>query len=142
MGINIILENKMGDNLEVISLKTTDQRRFPNRLAVDMQENIHIHFRDIRLEFSVPEWINFINNIKKFDEFVSIKLANGYKENDNHFEIFESTTNSHYSDYGNGVIKIEKQRDGSYHLHYHNLRLELNPLILKVLQELLGKLAI
>ena len=92
----------------------------------DLCENIHLHFRNIRLDFSVKEWAVFcaaINNIQKGIEF-SIEDKK-YREGDPNFllQVQYNVPLESDSDYYPNRSLIEVQRDNTVHFHYRDLRL-------------------
>ena len=94
----------------------------------DLCENIHLHFRNIRLDFSVKEWAAFcaaINNIQKGIEF-SIEDKK-YREGDPNFllQVQYNIPLESDSDYYPNRSLIEVQRDNTVHFHYRDLRLHL-----------------
>lgn len=92
----------------------------------DLCENIHLHYRNLRLDFSVKEWAAFcsaINNIQKGIEF-SIEDKK-YREGDPNFLLqvqYNVPLNSDSKYYPNRSV-IEIQRDNTVHFHYRDIRL-------------------
>jgi len=70
-----------------------------SRIFLDMEENIHIHYRDLRIELSLPEFEEFVSsfnvqskelmriikkaNIKMGYLLMPIKMTSGYGQNQN-----------------------------------------------------------
>ena len=130
----------MGD-CELSFVRTVKKDRLLcNRLCLDLAENIHLHYRDIRLEFSISEWKKFVEFMKEADLFVSLHSL--YKEGDKHFHSqYEMPGGLKLkSDYNPDKIFLERQRNGVYHLHYFDLRLEFDELIFTQLRELFKQL--
>jgi hypothetical protein len=95
------------------SLIPREPRYFADRLVVEECENMHIHYRNLRLEFSDSEFIQFAGCIRKaFAEFVKkhsvsvpIDLISPY--NSTHPEGFENTDKHHRE--GIDLIKRDMQ---------------------------------
>jgi hypothetical protein len=113
----------MGNTIMHEEIITNENRLMCNRLAVDICENIHLHYRDIRVEYSLNEWEEFAAFILKASEFIK----SNYSKAGNNFKQI-STEISDKSDYWNGRINVEKQGapfDDIIHIHYNDMRLEL-----------------
>ena len=56
---------------------TLDQRLMSQGLWVDICENIHLHFRDLRIEFAEAEFLQFLSHIEKIKElFITWRKEN------------------------------------------------------------------
>lgn len=92
----------------------------------DLCENVHLHFRNIRLDFSVVEWAFFraaINHLGKAMEWGIEQYE--WREGDPNF-LVQFETNARIpanSDYFPDRVIIEIQRDNTVHFHYRDLRL-------------------
>lgn len=92
----------------------------------DLCENIHLHYRNLRLDFSVKEWAAFcsaINSIQKGIEF-SIEDKK-YREGDPNFLLqvqYNVPLDSDSNYYPNRSL-IEIQQDNTVHFHYRDIRL-------------------
>jgi len=76
----------MGAILKILSSKELPQRELHNsRLFVDLSENVHIHFREIRLMFGVEEFFEFTDIIRDSAKEVKkyLKKHPEYKEQEN-----------------------------------------------------------
>jgi len=127
----------MGDVKKILAIETNENRECGNRLAMDISENIHIHFRDLRLEFSRSEWETFSAFIEEsrakakpiLDEWTEGVYGTEFHWQTNTFDL------QGHSVYGGGWKedgpdpkrwKIELQHNGIYHIHYHDMRIELD----------------
>ncbi len=98
-----------------------------NRLCVDVQEeNVHLHYRDLRIEMSIREWEVFSKFITQVSE--PVKFAN----KDSEFKQFYETLPDKNSDFFPNRISVESDGKGLYHIHYHEIRLEFDTNIFKV----------
>lgn len=112
----------------------------PADLYVDICENIHLHFRDLRIEYTRSEFQEFLHHISKLGS----AFASWCEENPNWTEAsdpenFKNREIAWLGEYTPGSrqlhnkeaaywprrISLERLVTGTYHLHYRNLRLEL-----------------
>ena len=97
---------------------------------LDMGENIHIHYRDLRVELSVPEFLEFAEIFNRCAPMVRSKIDEGYQDGvlPNTNESNTLTTISHTAPlqhpvkYNANRISIEENVDG-YHIHFRNYKL-------------------
>lgn len=95
-----------------------------------MGENIHIHYRDLRIELSVPEFLEFAEAFERCAPAVKNKISEGYKDGvlPNTNESNTLTTFAldaplkHPVKYSANRISIEENLDG-YHIHFRNYKL-------------------
>ncbi len=101
-----------------------------NYFFLDMGENIHIHYRDLRIELSVPEFLEFVEAFERCIPAVKRKIEGGYKDGvlPNTNESNTLTTISldaplkHTVKYNANRISVEENVDG-YHVHLRNYKL-------------------
>jgi hypothetical protein len=131
----------MGEIKKILLQKDLPERELHNsRMFVDLSENIHIHFRELRLMFGVEEFVEFCSilgegakDIKKY-----LKKNPGYKEQ----EVFDGiligggakrqliplqmSPEPHTSKYFPNRLQIELQDESvidAIHIHYRDFRL-------------------
>lgn len=95
---------------------------FNTRLVVELCENVHVHYRNLRLEFSREEFLGILEALK------TVTPAN--------IEAFEFGPDRHAmlceavlperTEFDDRLI-LEEQVSGAWHLHYRNLRVEHTP---------------
>ena len=109
-----------------------DEQRF-NLFFLDMGENIHIHYRDLRIELSVPEFIELSEQFSTFAKQVRQEIENGYQDgvlaNTNEVETLKTFWDrdnplQHPVKYHEKHLAIEETKDG-YHLHIRNYKILL-----------------
>lgn len=106
----------------------SSQRLCNKRLCVDLAENIHIHFRDTRIEFSVEEWRVYAALIAQANEGIEAAVAKGYKEGTDKAQgKWTAPALEGESAYFPGRLQLEENANGSYHLHWNELRVEMRP---------------
>lgn len=88
---------------------------FANRLIFEKCENIHIHYRNLRLEYSQEEFAQFAEEMQT--AFLNIP-----KEEQEYY-VLSYTPVPEQPEYFKDRISIEANK-GSIHLHYKNIRLE------------------
>ena len=132
------------------AIKTVlDQRELPerelhnSRLFIDLSENVHIHFREIRLMFSVPEFFEFSDVLRESAGEVRRWLARHpeYREQ----QVFDGllvaggvrrqttpllkSPKPHESTYFPNRLQIELQEESvidSVHIHFRDYRLAMS----------------
>ena len=132
----------MGKILRILdTLKVpSSQRLCRKRLCVDLAENIHIHFRDTRLEFSVKEWRVYADLIKKAAEGIEEAVAKGYKEGTDKAQgKWISPVLGGESAYFPDRLQLEENANGSYHLHWNEFRLEMRPATVSAFKRVFSK---
>lgn len=120
-----------------------DRERHNSRLFVDLCENIHIHFREYRLMFSLDEYFEFFDILSRSTQDVRNYLAQNlaYKEKDypttlmvacgedRQRKFLENSPSPNKSFYDNNTFAIELQEENitdEIHVHYRDFRLVLN----------------
>jgi hypothetical protein len=103
----------------------------PTGIWGDVCENIHLHFRNLRLEFSEKEWANFRAAVHFIGMGVEKCLADDYpdwEEGDPNFlvQIMHNESFKPHSKHHPNRLTVEEQRDGTFHIHYRDLRLHLS----------------
>lgn len=120
-----------------------DREKHNSRLFVDLCENIHIHYREYRLVFSLPEYFEFIDIVSKstadvrnylrqnadYEEgkYKTTLMVAGGKERQMKF--LENSPAPDRSHYFNNALTIELQEEyvtDEIHVHYRDLRLAMN----------------
>lgn len=120
----------MGDIKQILVSEELEPRvLFPKRICVDLCENLHLHNRNIRHEFSLEEWALYsaaMQNLYKASEYSIDKHK--YIEGTHDFFV-QSNYNTPYptnnSAYFPNRFSIEECRDDTFHVHYRDLRIEL-----------------
>lgn len=134
----------MGEIKRVLYNKELPGRELHNaRLFVDLSENIHIHFREIRLMFGVDEFFEFAGILKssakdikrylrqhpEYEEqqvFDGIMVAGGARRQTTPLQ---KSPKPHESKYFPNRLQIELQEEkviDSIHIHYRDYRLVMN----------------
>jgi len=127
-----------------------DQFNLP--FTVELKENFHLHWQDIRIEMMPDDFENFakaihnayeqwksdgkpkeLESIKRYgwwpgEEGFDFNTERDCKYNKNnelchHFKKFPRTESGKL--HFDSVMQIELQNNGQYHIHYKNFRLEL-----------------
>ena len=134
----------MGAVKKFLARKTLqDRERHNSRLFVDLCENIHIHYREYRLIFSLDEYFEFVDIVGKSTQDVRNYLYNNpdYKEDeypttimiacgkDRQRKFLKNSPLPHKSAYHNDNFAIELQEEhvtDEIHVHWRDLRIALN----------------
>lgn len=102
-------------------------------MFLDMEENIHVHFRDLRLEFSRDEFEEFIAIFKKQStELLSVIQENNFQDgvlsntNQEDVRIWTDSRLKHEVRYNSRRLSFEDCGDG-FHLHYRNYKILIDP---------------
>ncbi|MCK5013454.1 MAG: ParB-like nuclease domain-containing protein [Candidatus Omnitrophica bacterium] len=134
----------MGSVKEYLFRKELKDRELHNsRLFVDLCENIHIHYREYRLMFSLDEYYEFYDIITRSTHDVRNYLTQNldYKEKaypttlmvacggDRQKKFLKNSPFPNESFHDNNVFAIELQEENitdEIHVHYRDFRLALN----------------
>ena len=129
-----------------------EKEQFNLPFAIELRENFHIHWQDIRIEMMPEDFENFfiaMNNAyqewvkdgkpRKLDEAKRYgfwpgeegydfhkdrdKKFNKFNQLCHHFRKFPRTEKEKL--FFDSVLQVELQRRGHYHIHYKNFRIEL-----------------
>lgn len=120
-----------------------DRERHNSRMFVDLSENIHIHFRELRLMFSVEEFFEFSSILKEGARDIKKYLRkNPDYEEQKVFDVImigggterqltplRCSPKPHESEYFPNRLQIELQDESvidSIHIHYRDYRLVMN----------------
>lgn len=109
----------------------TDNRY--NSFMIDMGENIHIHYRDLRIELSVSEFLEFADLCDVYLPQVKAEIEGGYQDgihpNTNQTNTWKLFSNklplNNNITYTPNRISLEENLDG-YHLHIRNYKILLD----------------
>ena len=116
----------MGAIIKLLNKGKVESPAFDNYMSIELTENIHIHYRGLRLEFT-PEEFLFIRDLiggltgKEIEAIKNRKY--GYDERVIHLRV---TNNLPKNNWWKNQFQIEKCRDGTVHLHIANLRVSLS----------------
>lgn len=134
----------MGAVKQVLADRHLNDREGHNsRLFVDLCENIHIHFREYRLIFSLNEYFEFVDVLTRSTQDVRNYLANNpeYQEEaypttimvacgwPRQYRFLEHSPAPHKSAYHDNFFAIELQEEhvtDEIHVHWRDLRIVLN----------------
>jgi len=100
----------------------------PTALWTDLCENIHIHYRNLRLDLSETEFAKWRGGIHSLGLRMEEQAeADNYKEGDPNYLVHMMYNNpfSHDSDYYPNRVTIEYERDNTVHFHYRDLRIHM-----------------
>lgn len=100
----------------------------PSSMWGDLCENIHIHIRNLRIDFSKEELDNFCSAIKLLTEGVEKGIKEqDWKPGDNSFLISydNGVRLNRSSDYYPNRLRIELEKNDDVHIHYREIRLHL-----------------
>lgn len=102
-------------------------------LFLDMEENIHIHYRDLRIELSRGEFEDIVKAFRKqSEELMAIIREKNYQDgklpnaNQEDVRIWTESRLNHEVKYHPLRLSMEECNDG-YHFHYRNLKLLIDP---------------
>lgn len=113
----------MGEIKRIISKTEVPAPLQNTRLTIELCENVHVHYRNIRLEFGKEEFLLLLNAFKKINEEDVKNFVFGKDK----FKTLVLETLPVTTEF-NDRLQLEEQVEGHYHLHYRNLRLECNSL--------------
>ena len=113
----------MGQIKEIIKkLEVSNSPPYNERLTVELCENVHLHIGNLRLEFPRDEFIKIAKVIKGID---LDKVERFIYSKDNFVSLFEGQVLDKSREF-NTRLQVEEQVNGQVHIHYRNLRIELD----------------
>ena len=112
----------MGQIKQVILEREVPKPMFNESLRVELCENVHIHYRNIRLEFLKEEFLIFREAISR----VHIDQVLNFPYGEDHVLAVVATLPEKTE--FDTRMRLEEQVDGSFHIHYRNLRGEFKSL--------------
>lgn len=143
-----------------------EKEQFNLPFTVELKENFHLHWQDVRIEMMPEDFDNFVEAMIKaregwikdgkpkelpetkrygwwpgeegydFDKDRDKKL-NKNSEPCHHFKLFPRTESGNLN--FDSVFQIELQVNGQYHIHYKNFRIELGKNQFKKMAEAMKK---
>ncbi len=129
----------MGEVKKILAEGKLQERDIHNgRVFVDLSENIHFHYREHRICFSVEEYRLFAEAIGKGLEVLNEAVEKGYKENPEEKKariiggrqyVNLKMKKPLKSAYFNNRFVIEEQAEGytdKFHIHFRDYRLVMN----------------
>lgn len=119
----------MGKIRKVLAMDEIEPRSLTaSAVWTDLCEDVHLHYRNIRLDFSEKEWAHFRAAIHQLGMALEESAEiNNYREGDPNFLIQQiyNTPLRTDSDYYANRATIELQKDNTVHFHYRDLRLHM-----------------
>jgi len=118
----------MGNIKKVLHETELEQRTItPSSMWGDLCENIHIHIRNLRVEFSKEEFDNLLSAINILANGVGKGIKEGWKPGDKSFLIsYDNKVRlKRSSDYYPNRLRIELEKNNDIHIHYREIRLHL-----------------
>lgn len=113
----------MGLVKKVLVNREVPTPKFNGRLTIELCENVHLHYRNLRLEFSKEEFIELIQHLADLD----LSLVDDFDYGPNEFLLLREAKLQKETEFDKR-LQIEEQADGTFHVHYRNLRIEVNNL--------------
>lgn len=104
-----------------------------NTFFMDMGENIHVHYRDLRIEFSVDEFMEFAELCETYIPQVKKEIAAGFRDGVNPNTNQSDTLKTFFNKkplkqtivYNPTRISLEENTDG-FHVHLRNYKILLD----------------
>lgn len=146
----------MGRNRKVLAERELPERTpATGRMLVDLCENVHIHHRDLRTEFSVAEFRQYVDHLNACRADVDRYLADNpdYREGAYPNPLLIATGNARLLDASPKphvcrywprrarVELIEPHSMGSVHVHWRDFRLHMTIAELEAMAETLSEAA-
>lgn len=110
----------MGRVAKIIAQGEVGKPLFNTRACIDLCENVHLHYRNLRLEFSKEEFLLLLSMLKGLD---SQEIAN-FQYSPTSFKEAANIQLPTKTEFDTRLV-VEQQVEGHYHIHYRNLRIEL-----------------
>jgi hypothetical protein len=93
---------------------------YGDRMSVELCENVHLHWRDLRMEFSKEEFLLFLSNLDRINRETVATFE--YKQGVCN-TVVDCRSLPGGGQHGDRVVS-EVQQEGHHHFHYRNLRIE------------------
>lgn len=114
----------MGTIKSIIKKEEVPTPEHNNRLTVELCENVHLHYRNIRLEFDKEEFLTILKILKTLDE----QQIRDFNYNNGKFNYIVVENVLPDKTEFDKRLQIEEQAEGHFHYHYRNLRIEVKDL--------------
>lgn len=143
----------MGNPLTVLAEADLPPRKpWSSMILADLCENIHIHHRDLRTEFSIPEFLEYVAKVERSrDALLRYLKANPeYEEGaypdtvlklDAGASVIEESPQPYRSAYfpDRLLIQLEKPGEAEIHVHWRDRRMDLDREQLRVFADAFGE---
>jgi len=109
----------MGDIKKVLFKCSVPAPLQSDRITVELCENVHLHYRNLRLEFPKKEFLLILRKLKQLDErdIKNFEYGKGLKFLISDHDLPIKTE-------FNNRLQVEEQENGLFHIHYKNMRIE------------------
>ncbi len=111
----------MGQIKRIIRKEKVPTPLLNNRFTIELCENVHMHYRNLRLEFPKEEFLLILRKLKALNEHEIDTFTYGSNSFKSLICDHDLPDNTEWND----RLQYEEQVNGQYHLHYKNLRVEL-----------------
>jgi len=115
----------VGTIKKILLNKEVPKPSLNKRVTVELCENVHLHYRNIRLEFKKEEFLILLKLLKTLDEKRIEEFEYGTDKFD--YIIVENNILPEETEFDKR-LQIEEQAEGHFHVHYRNLRVEVDKL--------------
>ena len=132
----------MGNTVRKETVMLEEERAMPFSLAVDLCEDIHLHYRDLRIDFSLKEWAVFVKFIIEMNQWIQTDHPD-YNMTDPKYFAKNGLRIPTKSDFFPGRFQVEVQGppyEGIVHIHYNDLRLEVPISVYEKILETMNRL--
>lgn len=120
----------MGNIFKHLASRILPKRSITNdQVWTDLCENIHLHYRNVRLDMSEEEWAEFVCAIRSLHLAMDKAAAKyRYEEGDPNFLVHLSYNHplKPSSRYYPNRATLEFEKDETIHFHYRDIRLHLS----------------
>lgn len=110
----------MGDIKKIIYNSKAIKPILNNRLIIELCENVHLHYRNIRLEFTKEEFLKILMCFQN----INPGEINKFQYSKENYKVLCSDYTLPETTEFDDRIQYEEQINGQYHFHYRNMRLE------------------
>jgi len=118
----------MGEIRRIHRYGITDTKyQWRNYIGLELTENVHLHYRNIRLEFTPEEFLFIQKLISSLtpEELERIKTRKyGFQEP---VDFLRITSELPPNKWWENSYSLEEQMKGMFHFHFGNLRIDLYP---------------
>ena len=116
----------MGSIIKLLNRGTVETPYYNNYMSFELTENIHFHYRNLRLEMTPEEFLFMRDQFLKITPEQVEEIKNHKYGYDERTIYLRTTGNLPDNNWWRNKFQIEKNKGGSVHFHINNIRLDLS----------------
>lgn len=109
----------MGDIKRILLTADVPAPPLNTRFIIELCENVHIHYRNLRIEMTKGEFLLLVAAVRVFSK----DIVEDFDYRPGNYRAIANTILPEKTPFDTR-FQVEEQRDGTIHIHYRNIRLE------------------